>query len=225
MIPIKDSPKTRRFPIVNIALIFFNIAIFINKISAPIDQLQGYYLRFGAVPREITLLLTGANVDSTKVILSLFTSIFLHGGWLHLGGNMLYLWIFGDNIEDRIGHVKYLFFYLITGIVASLIQTLADPMSPIPIIGASGAVAGILGAYLVSCPRARVLALIPFFYFITLAEFPAVVFLLFWFVLQIISGVATLGTTGVAVAWWAHIGGFVSGMLLINLFGKKVNCE
>lgn len=225
MIPIKDSPKTRRFPIVNIALILFNIAIFINKISVPMDQLQGYYLRFGAVPREITLLLTGANVDSTKVILSLFTSIFLHGGWLHLGGNMLYLWIFGDNIEDRIGHVKYLFFYLISGIVANLIQTLADPMSPIPIIGASGAVAGILGAYLVSCPRARVLALIPVFYFITLAEFPAVVFLLFWFVLQIISGVATLGATGVAVAWWAHIGGFVSGMLLINLFGKKVNCE
>ena len=225
MIPLKDSPKTRTFPYVNITIIVINILVFVRQLSVPYNQIPLFYQRFGVVPSDLVSLFAGISSDPTGQILSVFTTMFLHGGWLHLGGNMLYLWIFGDNVEDRIGHTKYLLFYLLTGIIATTAQVISDPVSSIPIIGASGAVAGILGAYLVSCPKARVLALIPVFFFVTLAEISAVIFLLFWFVLQVISGVMTSAATGASVAWWAHIGGFVAGMVLVNFFGKRLNCQ
>jgi membrane associated rhomboid family serine protease len=149
--------------------------------------------------------------------------MFLHGGWLHLGGNMLYLWIFGDNVEDRLGHVRFLLFYLACGLAAALAQIYVNPTSTIPMVGASGAVAGVLGAYLVLLPQAQVLALIPIIFFFQLVELPAFLFLLFWFLMQFLNGAASIATTQATtggVAWWAHIGGFVSGMALGFLLPK-----
>ncbi|HEX9985492.1 MAG TPA: rhomboid family intramembrane serine protease [Thermoanaerobaculia bacterium] len=154
---------------------------------------------------------------------TMFVSMFLHGGLMHIGSNMLYLWIFGDNIEDRLGRFRYLLFYLACGIVATLAHAFFNPASVVPAIGASGAIAGVLGAYLILFPHARVMTLIPIFFFITIRHLPAVLILGFWFILQFFSGVGSLGVrdaqdTG-GVAYWAHIGGFVAGMLLIVLFG------
>jgi membrane associated rhomboid family serine protease len=154
----------------------------------------------------------------------LFTSMFLHGGWLHIGGNMLYLWIFGDNIEDRLGHFTFLLFYVACGLAAALAQIYINPTSKIPMVGASGAVAGVLGGYLVLFPHARVLALIPILFFFQIVEVPALVFLLFWFLMQFLSGaiaVTAALSEGGGVAWWAHIGGFVSGIALAFLLPKR----
>jgi len=184
-------------------------------------QLQNYVITYGLIPGRLF------GELSAGVTTSLFTLIsyqFLHGGWLHIGSNMLYLWVFGDNIEDRLGHFKYLIFYLFLGVLAGFIQAFLDPDSLIPVIGASGAVAGILGAYMISCPRARVLTLVPIFFFFTIIEVPAVLFLGFWFILQLFSGIGSIGAE-VSIAWWAHIGGFVFGLLLVGFFGKKIDCE
>ena len=178
---------------------------------------------YGLIPQAVTGALSQGNISA--VVSPLITYQFMHGGWLHIGSNMLYLWVFGDNIEDRVGHGKYLLFYLLVGSLAGFAQIAIEPGSMVPIIGASGAVAGVLGAYLISCPRARVLALIPLFVIFTLAEIPAVIFLGFWFILQIFSGIASIGAAGVSVAFWAHIGGFVAGLVLVSLFGKKIECE
>lgn len=222
MIPLKDSPKTRRFPIVNTLLIALNIYVFLRQLGLTEAGLHGFVFMYGMVPAQVSRLLGQGAVFSA--LSPLVSYQFLHGGWLHIGSNMLYLWVFGDNIEDRLGHLKYLFFYLLMGILAGLVQMVLDVRSAVPVIGASGAVAGILGAYLVSCPRARVLAIIPLFIIFTLAELPAVLFLGFWFILQLFSGLATIGVN-VSIAWWAHIGGFLAGVILINFFGKKINCE
>jgi membrane associated rhomboid family serine protease len=144
--------------------------------------------------------------------------MFIHGGWLHLGGNMLYLWIFGDNVEDKLGHGRYLVFYLVCGLIASVLSIVVGPQSTQPIVGASGAISGILGAYLLMFPRARVLTLIPFFFFMPLAELPALIVLGFWFVMQFFNGLISLGfeAGGMGgVAWWSHIGGFAAGLALI----------
>lgn len=222
MIPLKDSPKTRRFPFVNVALIALNIFVFFRQLALTDVQLQAFVFSHGLIPAR--LLAAFAEGHLAVAAAPLLAYQFMHGGWLHIGSNMLYLWVFGDNIEDRLGHAKYLLFYLAMGILSGLAQVAFDPGSRVPIIGASGAVAGVLGAYLVSCPRARVLALIPIFVIFTLAELPAVVFLGFWFLLQLFQGIATIGVD-VNIAWWAHIGGFVAGMVLVNLFGKRIPCE
>ncbi len=155
-------------------------------------------------------------------IARLTTSMFLHGGWLHVLGNMLYLWIFGDNVEDRLGHFRYLIFYLLTGYVATLSHVFLYPLSDVPLIGASGAVAGILGAYLILYPRARVLTLVFIFVFIQIVPIPAVIFLGIWFLMQLLSGVAGLSSQAVqGVAFWAHVGGFAAGMLLVALFARR----
>jgi membrane associated rhomboid family serine protease len=148
--------------------------------------------------------------------------MFLHGGWFHLGGNMLYLWIFGDNIEDRMGHVGFLIFYVISGIAAVMTHILLDPNSSVPLVGASGAIAGVLGAYLVLFPRARILSLIPFGFFSRFVHVPAIYFLPIWFVLQLISGLGSM-VAGQAegIAWWAHVGGFVAGMVLAFVFARR----
>ncbi|MCR3923547.1 MAG: rhomboid family intramembrane serine protease [Firmicutes bacterium] len=222
MIPLKDSPKTRRFPYINTFFILVNIYVFVRQLFLSNEQLSTYVLTYGLIPFRYSASVTSGN--AVGALIPLLTYQFMHGGWLHIGSNMLYLWVFGDNIEDRLGHVKYFFFYLLMGLLAGLLQVYLDTASPIPIIGASGAVAGILGAYLISCPRARVVAIIPIFIIFTIAEVPAILFLGFWFILQLFSGFASIGVD-VSIAWWAHIGGFVAGMALINFFGKKIKCE
>ncbi len=186
----------------------------------PDIELLRFVNTFGLVPAR---LMAEVSVGNFYGLVPLVTYQFLHGGWFHVGTNMLYLWVFGDNIEDRLGHFRYLVFYLLVGTLAGIIQVMFDVWSVVPIIGASGAVAGILGAYLVSCPKARVLALVPIVFLIPV-ELPAVVFLGFWFVLQVFSGVASVGME-VTIAWWAHIGGFLAGFALVGLFGKRIKCE
>src|SRR5947207_5258233 len=222
MIPISDDPVRRSFPVVTILLIVINVLVFLYEMSLG-SRLDGFVQAFGAVPREIT---TGRDLPPIaplgNVYLTLITSMFLHGGWLHLGGNMLYLWVFGDNIEDRLGHFRYLVFYLLCGFAATFAHALVNPGSRVPSIGASGAIAGVLGAYILLFPRARVTTLIPIFFFITIREIPAFIILGLWFVLQLFVGVASLGvaeSNAGGVAYFAHIGGFVAGMVLIALMG------
>ena len=160
--------------------------------------------------------------DAPATLAPLVTSMFLHGGWMHLLGNMLYLHIFGDNVEDRLGHFRYLFFYLATGIVAGVAQLVISPNSSLPMVGASGAIAGVTGAYFLFFPRARVVTLVPVFIFIQIVELPAVFFLFFWFAFQLLLGIGSLGTdaSGGGVAFWAHIGGFIAGMVLGPLLAQ-----
>jgi membrane associated rhomboid family serine protease len=215
VIPLRDKNPTRRIPIVNIALIIVNIAVFVYELGLG-PELGQFFLTFGVVPNNIAGTFTSGRLG-LGAVLPLFATMFIHGGWLHLGGNMLYLWIFGDNVEDKLGHGRYLVFYLVCGLIASVLNILIDPHSTLPIVGASGAISGVLGAYLLMFPRARVLTLIPFFFFVPLAELPALIVLGFWFVMQFFNGLISLGyeTGGMGgVAWWSHIGGFAAGLAL-----------
>ena len=181
-----------------------------------------FFFRYGIVPTDVVTAFSGYQY--LDAITPFFTSMFLHGGWLHLAGNMLYLWIFGDNIEDRLGHGRYFAFYVLCGLAAGALHVIMDPLSGIPTVGASGAISGVLGAYLVLFPRARVLTVIPVFVFIQLAELPAIIVLAFWFIIQFFNGLVSFGVeTGGSggVAWWAHIGGFLAGFLLILPFRKE----
>ncbi|KUO41371.1 MAG: hypothetical protein AVW05_02675 [Hadesarchaea archaeon DG-33] len=205
MFPLKDENPTRRRPVLTYALIVVNVAIFVGAlVTGTFNQVNQ---EFGMKPKEV---LAGQNIHT------LFTSMFLHGGILHILFNMWYLWIFGDNIEDVLGRGKFILFYLGAGIVASLVHAFSDPGSMIPTIGASGAIAGVLGAYVLLYPWARVLTAVLFFYIIHLVMIPAVVMIGFWFVLQVISASVLWAAGATAgVAYWAHIGGFLAGMLLI----------
>jgi membrane associated rhomboid family serine protease len=227
ILPLKDINPTTRTPVVTIGLIAVNVLVFLYEISLG-RQLGTFVAGYGAIPYEITHAadLVGRYAGSPVVQapgppfvwLTLFTSMFMHGGVMHIVGNMLYLWIFGNNIEDLLGPVKFLLFYIACGLIASFAHIISAPNSTIPTVGASGAVSGILGAYLVAYPRARVICLIFVFFFIRLIAVPAMVVLLFWFVIQAIQGVASLGiehTSG--VAWFAHIGGFAAGFIGIRL--------
>jgi membrane associated rhomboid family serine protease len=221
MIPLKDRNPTKRFPIITILIIAVNVLIFIYQISLGL-QWEGFYYKFSVIPSRIVESLH-SEIFRPLTFLTLVTSMFLHGGWLHLGGNMLYLWVFGDNVEDKFGHGRFLVFYLICGITATMLHIFMEPASTVPTIGASGAISGVLGAYILMFPRTRVLTLIPIFIFIQLAELPAFIILGFWFVLQFINGMVSLGyaTSGMGgVAWWAHIGGFIAGLLLVLPFRK-----
>lgn len=215
MLPLKDSVRPRRTPYVNILLILINMAVFIYGLSLTQGELMQLYHEGGVVPRQFIASLQ-PGVPITAVLTPLFTSIFLHGGLLHLLGNMLYLWVFGDNVEDRLGHGGYFLFYLAAGAAGSLAHVLSNPQSDIPTIGASGAIAGVLGAYLLLFPRARVLTLIPIGFFITTAQLPAALFLFIWFLLQVVNVTFTGVSAGAqTVAWWAHIGGFLFGFVFI----------
>jgi len=221
VIPLKDKNPTHRVPVVNIALIVANIAVFLYEVSLG-PRIEQFFLTFGIVPSDIVESFTGGRFRIGAVS-PFFTSMFLHGGWLHLAGNMLYLWVFGDNVEDKLGHGRYLVFYLVCGLAASLLHVFIAPSSSMPTVGASGAISGILGAYLLMFPRARVLTVIPIFFFLQFAELPALVVLGFWFVMQFFNGLISLGyeTGGMGgVAWWAHVGGFVAGLILILPFRK-----
>lgn len=219
MIPLRDSTRSRSFPIVNISLIIINILVFLKEITLTNQQLNYLTYFYGLIPAKVQTQLS-AGVPLPAVAVPFITAMFLHGGWLHILGNMLYLWIFGDNVEDRMGHLPYLFFYLIVGVAGSTVHILANPGSQVPIIGASGAIAGILGAYFISYSRARILTLLPLPFFVTLIEVPAFFFLPFWFILQLLNGIST-NLAANPVAWWAHIGGFLAGMFLVNFFPKK----
>ncbi len=208
MIPIRDQIPTRHVPIINYLLIAANVFVFIMMWLAGPNQ-EALVYQFALIPANFT---AGVNAAS---IGDIFTSMFMHAGLLHLGGNMLYLWIFGDNVEDLMGPIKYLIFYLVGGVVASLTHILTNPGSQIPTVGASGAIAAVLGAYLVLFPQSRVLTFIPIGFFMRLTLVPASLVLILWFVLQLFNGVLTLGAGDVGgTAFWAHIGGFVAGVLL-----------
>ncbi len=218
MIPLRDENPTRSFPFVTLTLIAINVAVFFYELSLAGDrQIEQFFNTFGLVPARLS---GGFDPVAAGTV---FTSMFLHGGWFHLIGNMLYLWIFGNNIEDAAGHLKFLVFYLLCGIAAAAAQIAAAPAGVIPMVGASGAVAGVLGAYLLLFPRVKVVVLIPILIIWHLTRMPAVVVLLFWFVLQLFNGWLALGATQSTggVAWWAHIGGFVAGMIAIPLFKKR----
>ena len=213
MIPLRDNIPSRTVPFVNYTLIGANILIFLFEISMGRD-LTVFIHVFGMVPERVVGIATQAPELIHWAIIPFITSIFLHGGWLHLIGNMLFLYIFGDNVEGALGHFRYLAFYLACGVAASLTHLISTPSSAVPTVGASGAIAGVLGAYFLLFPRAKVVTLVPIFFFIQIVEIPAFIFLGFWFLLQFLSGSAVFfshqGTGG--VAWWAHIGGFVAGV-------------
>jgi len=217
MIPLRDANPSRRLPFITILLIAANCAVFFYELSLGPHGLQRLVYLLGMVPARVTAFPTNPDIGAGDALVPLLTSMFLHGGWLHLIGNMWFLWIFGDNIEDRLGHLRFLLFYLLCGLGAGLVHTLFNLGSTIPAIGASGAVAGVLGGYFLLFPGARVLTLVPFFV-VFLAELPAWLILLYWFLLQVLSGAISLGArqgeVG-GVAWWAHVGGFVSGFVLV----------
>lgn len=226
MVPIRDENPSRTTPYVTYGLILLNILVFIYEASLMGPRLDSFFHTWAVVPEELTASLEGVRgFFFPGEALTLITSQFLHGGLLHLGGNMLYLWIFGNNVEDQMGHLRFLFFYLLCGVLAGLAQYFFSMGSEVPSLGASGAIAGVLGAYVLRFPQVRVLALVPIFLLFFTVRIPAVVFLGIWFVQQAFYGIASLGApTNIGmesggIAYWAHAGGFVVGAILGPIFG------
>jgi hypothetical protein len=223
MIPFRDNIPSRSYPVVTVVLIAVNVGAFLYELSLG-PALEAFIFQYGVIPAAVVSW-PESDAAFQTVALPFLTSMFLHAGWLHLIGNMWYLWIFGDNVEDRLGHFKYLLFYLLCGLGAGIVHTALNANTMIPSLGASGAIAGVLGAYLVSYPFARVLTLVPLFIFIQVIEIPAVIVLGLWFVMQFFYGATALAVTTAndagGVAWWAHVGGFAIGMALIGLFPRR----
>jgi membrane associated rhomboid family serine protease len=217
MIPLRDENPTRRFAWVTLAIICANVAVFVYQAFFGHRSFDAYVNSLGAVPAALTGKLTSHGM-SPKTLFSptLITAMFMHGGFFHLIGNMWFLWIFGDNIEDRLGKTKFLIFYLLVGVLATLAHVLVEPSSRLPLVGASGAIAGVLGAYFLFYPFHRIVVLIPIFFFFTTIRIPAMVFLGIWFLMQLV-----YSSMGGSVAWWAHIGGFISGLLLAPVFATR----
>jgi hypothetical protein len=220
MFPLRDENPPLSTPYVTRALIAANVAAFVFQWLLG-DEVRGLVLAWGLVPLRLTGGLAEGVGPATAAAPTLVTSMFLHGGWLHLLGNLWYLWIFGDNVEDRLGHARFLLFYLASGLAAAAVHILSSPASRVPTIGASGAVAGVLGAYLVLHPRARVLTLVPLFPFFQVVALPAVLLLGLWLLFQFVGGTLAQAGPGGGVAWWAHVGGFVFGMAAIRLAGRR----
>ncbi len=221
MIPIRGTIPSKRFPFVTILLIVANALVFIFELSLG-DRLGTFIAMFGMSPAQVRI--DAAHHSYFWMVVPFFTSVFLHGGWLHLLGNMLYLWIFGNNVEDKMGHGRFALFYILCGLAGSVVQFSMNPSSTIPTIGASGAIAGVLGSYFLLFPKSKVVTLVPIFFFFTFIEIPAVLFLGFWFLMQFFYGTLALdGSTSAnigGVAWWAHVGGFASGLILVFPFRK-----
>jgi membrane associated rhomboid family serine protease len=212
MIPIRDGIPTRETPVVNYLLITANVLVFLWMLFLPETALETVVNKYAMVPAHFADGVTLAD------IMTIFTSMFMHAGWAHIAGNMLYLWIFGDNVEDRLGHGRYLVFYFVGGVVASLTHLATNWGSDLPTVGASGAIAAVLGAYLVLFPASRIATFIPLGLFSRLTVVPAAIVLGLWFVMQFFNGVLALGGADVGgVAVWAHIGGFVAGMIMVKL--------
>jgi len=221
MIPLRDENRSATVPVVTRALIVANVLVFVYELALG-PALGGFMFAWGMVPVRLTQAVSLGTESPAGPAFTLVTSQFLHGGWAHLLGNMWYLWIFGDNVEDRLGHARFLIFYLVSGVVASLAHLVTQPASAVPTVGASGAIAAVLGAYAVAYPGARVLTLLPLFPFIQVVALPAVVVLVLWFVFQFFSGALSLAWTAKGgVAWWAHIGGFAFGALVMWAFGGR----
>jgi membrane associated rhomboid family serine protease len=211
MIPLRSSERVSSHTFVTGGLIAVNVIVFLYQATLSYYRLNQFVMSWGIVPDDLHLI-------------SLLTSMFLHGGWLHLLGNMLFLWVFGRNIEDLIGGGRFLIFYILCGLAAAVVQVLANPYSQVPTIGASGAIAGVMGAYLIKFPRSQIDTLAILFIFITRIAIPAPFYLLFWFAMQFLNGYESIGDrsyTGGGVAWFAHIGGFIAGMLVIKLFPSR----
>jgi len=212
MFPLYDTLRSRRFPLVNWMLIILNGLAFYYELKLGRAGLSGFIKTWGLTPSQFI-------ADPAGKWITIFTSMFLHGGWFHILSNMWFLAIFGDNIEDQLGGARYLFFYLLSGVAAALTEVYFAPASHLATIGASGAIAGVLGAYFILFPRARIVSIVPIFFLFTLIEIPVVIFLGIWFVIQLFSGwLALQGADTGGIAWWAHIGGFIFGMLAVRLF-------
>lgn len=232
MVPLRDNNPTRIVPFVTYALVAINIAVFVYELSLG-DQLEAFFRVWAVVPRELTASFTGQPTGLPfPAWVTLITSQFLHGGFLHVAGNMLFLWIFGNNVEDKLGHVKFLIFYLACGILAGLSQWFFSAYSVVPSLGASGAIAGVMGAYILRFPQAEILTLVPLGFFMWTFRVPAFFFLGFWFAQQALYSFASLsvptnvGMQSGGVAYWAHAGGFVFGAVLgplLGLFDDKSN--
>ncbi|MFN3308118.1 MAG: rhomboid family intramembrane serine protease [Anaerolineales bacterium] len=225
MLPIRDTIHARSFPLVNYAIIGLNTAIFLFEVSMPDRLLERFIYVFGMVPARLPLFEPWRFLFSPLAVISLFTHMFLHGGWVHFLSNMWILFIFGDNVEDRMGSFRYLVFYLLGGLAAAFTQAFIDPTSKVPAIGASGAIAAVMGAYFLLFPNAKVITLIPLFFIPYFIEISAFFFLGLWFVTQFFSGVASLlSPTQMSmggIAWFAHIGGFLFGLLTVKLFTPR----
>jgi membrane associated rhomboid family serine protease len=237
MFPYRDDNPTIGTPVVTVALIGLNVAAwllvqgmgaepYLSKSVCELGLIPGEFL--GRIPPGYAVPVSETmacvvDPDHNEWFTPL-SSMFLHGGWLHLIGNMWFLWLFGNNVEDSMGHFRYVAFYLLSGIAAAAAQTIVNPTSPIPMVGASGAISGVMGAYLVLYPRVRVFALLPLGFFITTVALPAWMMLVYWAVIQLLSGVAAMGRSGAeagGVAFWAHVGGFVAGIVLVKLFARR----
>ncbi len=211
MIPLRSSERVSSHTVVTGALIALNALVFLYQNTLSYNQLDQFVYNWGIVPDDLRLI-------------TLLTSMFLHGGWLHLLGNMLFLWVFGRNLEDLIGGGRFLVFYLVCGLAAAVVQVIANPYARVPTIGASGAIAGVMGAYLIKFPRSNIDTLVLLFIFFTRLSIPAPFYLLFWFAMQFVSGFESIGQrsyTGGGVAYFAHIGGFIAGILLIRMFRSR----
>jgi len=212
MFPLRDTEPSYSKPVVTVMLIVINLIIFLYEFALPSYYRDAFIASYGMIPDQFSFQ-------------ALFTSMFLHGGWMHVLGNMWFLWIFGDNVEDVLGHGKFLLFYLFCGMVAGLAQVLVDPTSRVPTVGASGAIAGVLGAYMVKFPHSRILSLVTIIIFFTTVEVPAWLMLIYWFAIQFFYGVGSIGyshvSQGGGVAYMAHVGGFVTGALLIMLLAPR----
>lgn len=211
MIPLRDTQPSFSTPIVTVLIICVNVMVFLFEASLDPWSSNHFIATFGIVPDRL-------NYES------LLTSMFLHGGWLHLIGNMWFLWIYGDNVEDVLGHGKFLIFYLLCGLAAAAVQVMINPYSRVPTIGASGAIAGVMGAYLIKFPHSRIVTLVFIFIFFTTMEIPAAFMLVYWFLIQVFSGVGSVGYSNVSsggVAWFAHIGGFIAGMVLVSIMATR----
>lgn len=222
MIPLRDENPSQSLPVITVLLILANLSVFIYQHFFIPEHAETLYHRLGFVPYGFFHFLGTDPAGRMPVLLTPVTAMFLHGGWLHLLSNMLYLWIFGDNVEDVLGHGRYLVFYLLSGIAATLIHGFVDMDSQIPMLGASGAIAGVLGAYLFLFPGARIRTLFIIVIIIRIVRIPAILLLGYWIAIQVLSGFSELGgRTGAGIAWFAHIGGFAAGLILILTMNKK----
>ena len=215
MFPLYDTVRSRTFPLINLTLVVANVLAFLYELQLDPAALNEFIFAWGLTPARLLS-------DPNNTWETIFSSMFLHGGWFHIINNMWVLLIFGDNVEAGMGKIRYLLFYLLSGVAAGLLQTYVLPASLVPMIGASGAVAGVLGAYLILFPRSRIASLVPILFIFTIVEIPAMLFLLFWFVSQLYSGLFAIQGGGESgIAWWAHIGGFAFGVLMVFFFRRR----
>lgn len=211
MIPLRDTQPSYSPPVITVMIIAMNVLVFFYQLSLNDYELNHFIAMYGIIPDHLRYT-------------SLFTSMFVHGGWMHLIGNMWFLWIFGDNVEDVLGHEKYLLFYILCGLAAAVTHVLLNSYSRVPTVGASGAIAGVMGAYLIKFPHSKIISLVMLFVFFTTIEVPAGFMLIVWFIMQIFSGIGSVGYSNISrggTAWFAHVGGFVAGMVLIKVLGTK----